>query len=113
MANGGHGSRSASERRRWQALVVLSVGQLMVVLDSTVGVALLASISASRTAHLLAQGMGKREALAGGFHLGFLVAAAFPVVAFFVTALLIRSRRQEQEMEADVVAAAEALTILE
>jgi len=35
------------------------------------------------------------------------------VVAFFVTALLIRSRRQEQEMEADVVAAAEALTILE
>src|SRR5438477_1389476 len=36
ISSNGHGPRTPADRRRWAALVVLCVGQLMIVLDVTV-----------------------------------------------------------------------------
>src|SRR5881275_2039557 len=36
ISSNGHGPRTPANRRRWAALVVLCVGQLMIVLDVTV-----------------------------------------------------------------------------
>lgn len=84
-----------------------------VQIGTSIGVAFLASISASRAAHLLAQGIDRRDALAGGFHLGFLIAAGLPLVSLIIAAVLIRSRRPEHEVDRSEMAAAEAMTILE
>jgi EmrB/QacA subfamily drug resistance transporter len=94
-----------------EAGLVSGVTNVSVQMAGSIGVALLASISAARTTHLLARGLAKTHALVGGFHLGFLVAGVCPAVAFVAAAVLLPSRRGG--MEADVVARAEALTILE
>src|SRR5205823_11774473 len=36
ISSNGHGPRTPADRRRWAALVVLCIGQLMIVLDGTV-----------------------------------------------------------------------------
>jgi ABC-type proline/glycine betaine transport system permease subunit len=82
-----------------------------VQMGGSLGVALLASLSAARTAHLFAHGVARTTALAGGFHLGFLVAAACPAVAFVAAVLLLQSRGAA--IEAEDMARAEALTIVE
>lgn len=96
-----------SEALPTEAGVASGLTNVSVQMGVSIGVALLASISASRTAHLIAQGMTKRGALAGGFHLGFLVASGLAIVALVVAALLIRTPRQE------VVARTAVLTVLE
>jgi hypothetical protein len=94
-----------------EAGLVSGLTNVSVQMGGSLGVALLASSSAARTAHLLAQGVAKPEALAGGFHLGFVVAAACPAVAFLAAALLLQSRGAA--IEAEAMARAEAVTILE
>jgi EmrB/QacA subfamily drug resistance transporter len=94
-----------------EAGLVSGLTNVSVQMGGSIGVALLASTSAARTAHLLAQGVASPQALAAGFHLGFVVAAVCPAIAFVAAAFLLRSRRGG--MEADAIARAEALTILE
>jgi len=94
-----------------EAGLVSGLTNVSTQLGGSIGVALLASISAARSAHLLARGVARPKALLGGFHLGFLVAGACPAVAFLAAALLLRSRRAG--IEAEVLAEAEAMTFLE
>jgi EmrB/QacA subfamily drug resistance transporter len=62
-------------------------------MGGSIGVALLASVSASRTTHLLARGSTAPEALAGGYHFGFQVAAACSTIALIIAAVLLRPGR--------------------
>jgi EmrB/QacA subfamily drug resistance transporter len=55
------------------------------------GLAVLASLAASRTDTLLESGDGRLVALTGGYHAAFLVAAAFAVAAAVVGAVLLRA----------------------
>jgi predicted MFS family arabinose efflux permease len=52
------------------------------------GLAILATLSSSRTDHLLAQGSSQAAALTGGYHVAFWVAAAL-IVASIVVALVV------------------------
>jgi EmrB/QacA subfamily drug resistance transporter len=61
------------------------------MLGGALGLAVLASLAASRTDTLLAAGESEAAALAGGYHLAFLVGAIFAVVAASVGAVLLRS----------------------
>jgi EmrB/QacA subfamily drug resistance transporter len=54
------------------------------------GLAVLATLSTSRTADLTASGSSTADALVGGYHLAFLVALGFVVGAIGVTALVLR-----------------------
>ncbi len=62
------------------------------MMGGALGLAILASLAASRTDTLLASGDGSLAALTGGYHLAFLVGAAFAVAAAVVGALLLRTR---------------------
>jgi hypothetical protein len=53
------------------------------------GLAILASLAASRTNHLLASGHGHLEALTGGYHVAFLAGAAFAALASLVGAVFL------------------------
>ena len=55
------------------------------------GLAVLASIAASRTDSLSASGHGELAALTGGYHLAFLVGALFAVAAAVIGSTLLRS----------------------
>jgi EmrB/QacA subfamily drug resistance transporter len=57
-------------------------------LGAAIGVAVLATLSTTRTEHLLTTGVGVHEALTGGYRLGFVVATACVVVALALTTLL-------------------------
>jgi hypothetical protein len=57
-------------------------------LGAAIGVAVLASISSSRTNDLLARHVGRSAALVGGYHLGYIVAAGCIVAAIAVGALV-------------------------
>jgi EmrB/QacA subfamily drug resistance transporter len=59
------------------------------------GLAVLATVSASRTNSLLAAGHGADNALVGGFHLAFWIAAALMVAAVAVAALALRTPSRE------------------
>jgi EmrB/QacA subfamily drug resistance transporter len=54
------------------------------------GLAVLASVAASRTSHLLATGQSRHAALLGGYHTAFLIGAAFAAAAAIIAALLLR-----------------------
>jgi MFS family permease len=54
------------------------------------GLAVLASIAASRTENLLASGGGQLEALTSGYHTAFVVGAAFAAAAALIGGLLLR-----------------------
>ena len=56
------------------------------------GLAVLASLSASRTESLSASGSGELAALAGGYHAAFLVGAIFAASAAAIGGLLLRPR---------------------
>jgi EmrB/QacA subfamily drug resistance transporter len=64
------------------------------MMGGALGLAVLASLAASRTDSLLASGDGKLVALTGGYHVAFLVGAAFVFVATLLGALLIQVRAQ-------------------
>ena len=54
-------------------------------MGGSIGVALVATLSASWTAHQLDRHVGNQAALASGFHLGFVVLAMAPVLALLAT----------------------------
>jgi EmrB/QacA subfamily drug resistance transporter len=60
---------------------------------SALGVAVLATLSADRTATLLASGSDRVEALSGGYRLALMVGAALVLVALGVAGTLLRTRK--------------------
>jgi predicted MFS family arabinose efflux permease len=62
----------------------------IIQVGGAVGLAVLATLSSGRTAHLAAAGASHAEALNGGFHLAYVVAAALAVVAVVVAVVLLR-----------------------
>jgi EmrB/QacA subfamily drug resistance transporter len=61
------------------------------MMGGALGLAILASAAASRTASLAGSGHGPLAALNGGYHLAFLIGAAFAVLAGVVAATRIRA----------------------
>ncbi|MGZ6672154.1 MAG: MFS transporter [Solirubrobacteraceae bacterium] len=57
------------------------------------GLAVLATLSTSRSNHLLAEGESAASALTGGYHLAFAIGAGLVVAAIVVAALVLRSER--------------------
>ncbi|HEX4188640.1 MAG TPA: DHA2 family efflux MFS transporter permease subunit [Solirubrobacteraceae bacterium] len=62
------------------------------MMGGALGLALLASIAASRTSHLLASGLSRAAALDGGYHTAFLIGALFAALAAVLGGLLLESR---------------------
>ncbi|MFL5983171.1 MAG: DHA2 family efflux MFS transporter permease subunit [Gaiellaceae bacterium] len=71
------------------------------------GLAVLASAAASRTESLLSSGDGPLAALNGGYHLAFMIGAAFAVLAGVVAAVLIHADSPAQVHGTEPVAAEE------
>ena len=61
------------------------------MMGGALGLAVLASLAASRTASLRAAGGGRLEALTGGYHLAFLVGALFALAAAVIGAVFLRA----------------------
>jgi MFS family permease len=80
------------------------------MMGGALGLAVLASIAASRSDSLLAGGDGRLAALTGGYHLAFLVGALFAVAAATVGGVLLRESRAAPAHRGDelVPAAAES-----
>ena len=62
------------------------------MMGGALGLAVLASLAASRTESLSASGSGELAALAGGYHAAFLVGAIFAASAAAIGGLLLRPR---------------------
>jgi EmrB/QacA subfamily drug resistance transporter len=62
------------------------------MMGGALGLAILASLAASRSASLLASGVARLAALAGGYHVAFLVGAIFAAGAALLGATLLRER---------------------
>jgi MFS family permease len=62
------------------------------MMGGALGLAILASLAASRTHTLRAGGTGELAALTGGYHAAFLVGALFAVAAAAIGATLLRQR---------------------
>jgi EmrB/QacA subfamily drug resistance transporter len=58
-----------------------------------IGLAVLATVSASRSAHLAVGGQSASQALTGGYHLAFLIAAGLVVAAIVVALLVLEPER--------------------
>src|SRR5712691_3689350 len=82
------------------------------MMGGALGLAILASIAASRTDSLRASGDGRLVALTGGYHVAFLVGAIFAVTAAALGAALLRTGEQsaadDREARVGATAAAEA-----
>jgi EmrB/QacA subfamily drug resistance transporter len=65
------------------------------MMGGALGLAVLASVAASRTSHLLASGHSHIGALNAGYHTAFLIGALFAVVAAGLGALLLRANATE------------------
>jgi EmrB/QacA subfamily drug resistance transporter len=63
------------------------------MMGGAIGLAVLASVAASRSQHLLAAGHGQLSALTGGYHAAFLVGALFAAVAALLGARLLHPAR--------------------
>ena len=61
------------------------------MMGGALGLAVLASLAASRTESLRAAGGGRLEALTGGYHLAFLVGALFALAAAVIGAVFLRA----------------------
>jgi EmrB/QacA subfamily drug resistance transporter len=94
-----------------EAGLVSGVTNVSVQIGGSIGVALLASVAAGRSSHLLARGVATRMALIDGFHLSYVVAGACTTVAFLVAAVILRSG--VAAMDPDAMARAEAVPIME
>jgi hypothetical protein len=78
------------------------------MMGGALGLAVLASLAASRTAHLTASGSSATDALVGGYHLAFLVGAIFAVAAAAIGAVFFRtSTAQAHEHQLEPAAAAD------
>jgi EmrB/QacA subfamily drug resistance transporter len=62
------------------------------MMGGALGLAILASIAASRTSHLIAAGHSRLAALDAGYHTAFLIGALFALLAAALGALLLQSR---------------------
>ncbi len=71
------------------------------MMGGALGLAVLASIAASRSNSLRASGEGSLAALTGGYHLAFLVGAVFAAAAALVGALLLRATAATAPTEAE------------
>jgi EmrB/QacA subfamily drug resistance transporter len=60
------------------------------MMGGALGLAVLASLAASRTTHLAVAGHSHASALVGGYHLAFLVGTAFALCAAIASAVLLR-----------------------
>jgi EmrB/QacA subfamily drug resistance transporter len=81
------------------------------MMGGALGLAVLASLAASRTSDLLASGESNAAALTGGYHLAFLVGALFALGAAAIGGLLLRNApmaAHEGEAPAGAPVAAEA-----
>ena len=82
------------------------------MMGGALGLAVLASLAASRSDSLLASGDNALVALNGGYHVAFLVAAVFAVAAAVVSAVFLRTAvsapAHESEQAVGTPAAAEA-----
>jgi MFS family permease len=67
------------------------------MMGGALGLAVLASLAASRTDTLVAAGDGRLAALTGGYHLAFVVGAAFAVGAAVLGAVLLRTAHPAAE----------------
>jgi EmrB/QacA subfamily drug resistance transporter len=70
-----------------------------------IGLAVLATLSTTRSDNLLADGESTASALTGGYHLAFLIGAALVVAAIVVAITVVQS---EERAEAEVAAATES-----
>jgi EmrB/QacA subfamily drug resistance transporter len=61
------------------------------MMGGALGLAVLASVAASVTNHLLASGHARPNALVGGYHVAFLIGAGFALVAAIAAATLLRT----------------------
>jgi MFS family permease len=74
------------------------------------GLAVLATLSTSRTNHLLAGGDPHAVALTGGYHLAFIVAASIAVAAIGIAALALQPARAATEaVETEAVSGSTAV----
>jgi EmrB/QacA subfamily drug resistance transporter len=71
------------------------------MMGGALGLAVLASLAASRTDALVADGDGQLAALTGGYHAAFFVGALFAVAAAALGAVLLRARTPETAAESD------------
>jgi EmrB/QacA subfamily drug resistance transporter len=75
------------------------------MMGGALGLAVLASIAASRTKTLLADGHGQLSALVGGYHVAFLVGAVFAVAAAVIGAVFLRSPQAQPHEAGEAVGA--------
>jgi MFS family permease len=81
------------------------------MMGGALGLAVLASVAASRTDTLLADGESQAAALTGGYHVAFLIGALFAAAAAALGGLLLRQgayAAAHPELEPEPEAAAEA-----
>jgi EmrB/QacA subfamily drug resistance transporter len=74
------------------------------MMGGAVGLAVLASVAASRTNTLVDTGAGQLSALTGGYHLAFLIGAIFAATAAMVGAALLRVPGAEETVAAEPAA---------
>jgi EmrB/QacA subfamily drug resistance transporter len=86
---------------------VVNTTQMM---GGALGLAVLASLAASRTDSLLSSGDGAAAALNGGYHAAFLVGAAFAALGVIVASLLVRAAMPAAGEHAGTAAAEEEVT---
>jgi EmrB/QacA subfamily drug resistance transporter len=70
-----------------------------VQVGGALGLAVLATLSTTRTAHLLASGEGTANALTGGYHLAWIISAAVAFASLAISVPLLRSVRLGQQPE--------------
>jgi EmrB/QacA subfamily drug resistance transporter len=78
------------------------------MMGGALGLAILASLAASRTESLTASGEGPLSALTGGYHVAFLVGALFAFAAAAIGAAFLRPAAHGEHAEGEVVPIAEA-----
>jgi MFS family permease len=64
------------------------------MMGGALGLAVLASLAVARTENLLGSGANPLAALTGGYHLAFVVGAAFAAAAGLIGAMLLRTKSQ-------------------
>jgi EmrB/QacA subfamily drug resistance transporter len=73
-----------------EAGVASGLANVAVQMGGSIGVALLATVAASRTTHLLAEHQSSLQALTGGYRLGLMVGAGFTAAGALAAAVLLR-----------------------
>jgi sugar phosphate permease len=76
------------------------------MMGGALGLAVLASVAASRTSHLEDAGHSTAASLTGGYHTAFVVGALFAIAAAAIGAALLRTRTAPAHGHAEVGEAA-------